>query len=68
MEAGKIALELGAPMSANLAVVGFFSTLDGSPFKREELRETSEEVSPEPYKKINLKVFDTGVAYGNQSK
>ena len=55
-----------APMSANLALVGFFATLEKCPFSHQELRETIEALSPEPYQEINLKVFDTGVAHGNK--
>ncbi|MBW2676878.1 MAG: 2-oxoacid:acceptor oxidoreductase family protein [Deltaproteobacteria bacterium] len=66
MKAGRIALELNAPMSANLALVGFFATLEKCPFAHQELRETIEALSPEPYQEINLKVFDTGVAHGNK--
>jgi len=66
MKAGRIAMELNAPMSANLALVGFFATLEKCPFAHQELRETIEALSPEPYQEINLKVFDTGVAHGNK--
>ena len=60
IEAGRISLELGAPMSTNLALLGYFATLDKCPFSLQELRQTIETVSPEPYRDINLKVFDKG--------
>jgi len=60
IEAGALAFELGAPMSANLALLGYFTTLGKSSFTCSELRKTIEVMSPEGYKDINLKVFDKG--------
>lgn len=60
IEAGRIALEQNAPMSTNLALMGYFSTLDKCPFTLHELRETIESVSPDGYKEVNLAVFDRG--------
>lgn len=56
--AGKVAMELGAPMSSNLALIGFFSAFDESPFTFAELRGTVERISPDQFKEMNLKVFD----------
>jgi indolepyruvate ferredoxin oxidoreductase beta subunit len=56
--AGKLAMELGTPMSANLALVGFFSAFAESPFTYDELRETVQRVTPDRFQEINLKVFD----------
>ena len=53
-------LEQNAPMSTNLALMGYFSTLEKCPFTLHELRETIENVSPDAYKEVNLKVFDKG--------
>jgi indolepyruvate ferredoxin oxidoreductase beta subunit len=64
MPAGKLAMDLGAPMSTNLALLGFFSAFDKGPLGHEELRETVESVSPERFKEINLKVFDAGFERG----
>ena len=64
MPAGKLAMDLGAPMSTNLALLGFFSAFDDGPLGREELRKTVEAVSPERFKEINLKVFDAGFDRG----
>jgi len=60
LEAGRIAFDLGAPMSTNLALMGYFAALDQCPFRLAELRMTIETVSPEVYKEINLAVFDKG--------
>jgi len=58
-QAGKVAMELGTPMSANLALIGFFSAFDESPFTFDELRDTVERISPDRFRETNLKVFDT---------
>ena len=60
IKAGSLAFELDAPMSTNLALLGYFSTLDRCPFTLQELRTTIEAMSPAAYKEINLKVFDKG--------
>mgnify|MGYP001813392225 CR=1 FL=1 len=60
IEAGALSFELGAPMSTNLALLGYFTTLERCPFTLAELRKTIEIVSPEPFRDINLNVFDQG--------
>ena len=59
MPVGKIAQEQKAPRSANLALLGFFSAFDGFVVSADELRETLNRISPEPFRKSNLDVFDT---------
>ena len=61
---GRIALEQGAPMSANLALLGFFAALDDGPLSEAVLRTTVDQVTPERFKAINLKVFDACAAAG----
>jgi indolepyruvate ferredoxin oxidoreductase beta subunit len=63
IRAAALALEMGAPMSTNLALMGFFSSLDKCPFTRQELRQTITEVSPGAYREINLNIFDRGGGY-----
>ena len=60
IEAGRISFDIGAPMSTNLALLGYFATLEKCPFSLTELRNTIESMSPKAYKEINLKVFDAG--------
>jgi len=62
--AAKIALDMDIPMSSNLALLGFFSALETTPFSPDEIRETIESVTPERFKKINLRVFDRGLELG----
>ncbi len=62
--AGKIALDLSAPLSSNLALLGFFSAFGKGPISHEELRQTIDTISPERFKEKNLKVFDTCHEWG----
>jgi len=62
--AGPIALELGAPRSSNLALLGFFSAFNEGPVSHIELRQTIDKTSPKRLKDINLKVFEAGYEKG----
>jgi indolepyruvate ferredoxin oxidoreductase beta subunit len=64
--AAKLALDMGIPMSSNLALIGFFSAFQPSPFRPDELRQTIDSVSPDRFKEINLRVFDKGLEMGRQ--
>ncbi len=59
MEAGKTAMELGAPKSTNLALVAFFAAFGFGPLSADDLRNTVDTMSPGPFKDTNLKIFDT---------
>lgn len=61
---GTMARELGAPMSSNLALLGYFSAFGEGPVTHEELRKTVEKISPDRFKEINLKVFDACLERG----
>jgi len=58
--AQKTAMALGNPMSTNLALMGFFTSLEDQPFTHDELRQTIISVSPDSFRDKNLKVFDAG--------
>lgn len=58
--AGDLAMGLKAPMSTNLALLGFASAFEPSPMTHEELRETIERITPERFLEVNLRVFDAG--------
>ncbi len=62
--AGKLALDLDAPMAANLALIGFMSACPESPFSADELRQTIDTISPDRFKPMNFSVFDAGVNAG----
>ena len=58
MEAGKTAMELGAPRSTNLALVAFYAAFGVGPLSADDLRTTVDSMSPGPFKETNLKIFD----------
>jgi indolepyruvate ferredoxin oxidoreductase beta subunit len=58
--AGQMAQDMGAPMSSNLALLGFFSGFGEGPMGREDLRGTIEKISPVRYRDKNLMIFDAG--------
>ena len=60
--AGQVAMDLGAPMSSNLALLGFFASFGEGPLSHEALRDTIGHVSPDRFKQTNLHVFDAGIA------
>ncbi len=64
--AGKIALDLGAPMSSNLALLGFFSAFEDKPFDYETLRLTVGQISPDRLRDKNLFIFDAGHQEGKK--
>ncbi len=64
--AGTIALDLGAPLCTNLALLGYFTAFNEGPTTQEEIRKTIESISPDRFKDINLKVFEAGLQKGKQ--
>ena len=67
MQAASVAIELGSPMSSNLALVGFFSSFGEGPLNYQEIRGTIDQISPERFKESNLKVFDNGYEKGSET-
>ena len=68
LPARKIALDLGAPVSSNLAMIGFFAGFILDPFTPDDFRETIKTVSPDKFRGINLRVFEEGLAATNSNK
>lgn len=66
--AASIATDMGTPLSANLALLGFFSAFGEGPVSHQEMRETIETISPDRFKENNLKVFDAGFNRGMGEK
>ncbi|MFO7783286.1 MAG: indolepyruvate oxidoreductase subunit beta [Thermodesulfobacteriota bacterium] len=62
--AGDLAMELGAPMSTNLALLGYYSAFEEVPATSSELRETIERITPDRFLEANLRVFDAGYKAG----
>ena len=68
MAASDVAMSLEAPKSSNLALLGFFSAFIEEFFKAEDMRATIENISPDRFKEINLKVFNSGHKQGLADK
>jgi len=62
--AGRMAQELGAPRSSNLALLGYFSAFDEGPIGYKDIKTTIDTISPKKFKDINLKVFEAGYEKG----
>ncbi len=58
--ADRVALELGAPRSANLALLGFSTSVSETPFGHDQLRATIERITPPGFREANLAAFDAG--------
>jgi indolepyruvate ferredoxin oxidoreductase beta subunit len=58
--ADKVGLALGAPRSANLALIGYALSVPDVPFTYEDVKETIVRVSPPRFRDVNLQAFDTG--------
>jgi len=68
LPAGSLAQGLGAPLSSNLALLGYFSSFKEAPATHEEMRNTIEKISPDQFREINLKVFDAGHERGMKER
>jgi indolepyruvate ferredoxin oxidoreductase beta subunit len=66
--AGEIARGLGASLSSNLALLGYFSAFGEAPVTHEEMRNTIEKISPDQFREINLTVFDAGHERGMEER
>ena len=66
--AAAMAREMGAPLSANLVLLGYFSAFDRGPVNHQEIRNTIVKISPDRVREINLKVFDAGFEKGKQER
>ncbi len=64
VEAGEMAMGLGAPLSSNLLLLGYFSAFEDDLLTQDELRTTIEKISPERFRSLNIKVFDAGLKKG----
>lgn len=63
-----VAVEMGVPMSSNLALLGYFSAFEEGPVSHEEMRATLDRITPARFKETNLKVFDAGFERGTRER
>ncbi len=59
MPVEETAMELGAPKAANLGLLGLFGAFETEPLGEKDIRETIERISPERFRDLNIKVFET---------
>jgi indolepyruvate ferredoxin oxidoreductase beta subunit len=60
LAADSIAMELGSPRSANLALIGYAVGTPQVPFDHDEIRATIERLSPARWREVNLKAYEAG--------
>jgi indolepyruvate ferredoxin oxidoreductase beta subunit len=68
MAASEVAMNLDAPRSSNLALLGFFSAFIEESISDNDIRTTIDNISPARFKEINLKVFNAGHEKGLAEK
>jgi indolepyruvate ferredoxin oxidoreductase beta subunit len=66
--ATSIAMAMGASLSPNLALLGYYSAFAQDPFHPGDLRETIAEISPDRFRDTNLNVFDAGFQRAGEEK
>lgn len=66
--ASAIALSMEAPLSSNLALLGYFSAFGEEPFTHEDLRTVVQETSPDRFREKNLNVFDAAFETAMEGK
>jgi indolepyruvate ferredoxin oxidoreductase beta subunit len=64
LAAAKVANQLNAPRSSNLALLGYFSAFPSEIMTHEDMKTTICAISPERFKEINLQVFGAGYERG----
>ncbi len=64
LAADSLAMELGSPRSANLALIGYAIAVPEVPFGYDQIRGTIERLSPPNWKEANLRAFEAG--YGRK--
>ena len=58
--ADSVALALGSPRSANLALLGYGTSVTEAPFSHDQVRATIERITPREFREANLGAFDAG--------
>jgi len=62
LDADKIALKLGMPLSVNLVLLGFSIASNRLPFSLTEMEQTIKKITPGRFLEMNFKAFRSGVA------
>ena len=64
--ADQVAREMGSIQSANVALIGFASSHPRFPFSYDKLRVSIEEVTPQRFREVSLKIFNKGHLEGRK--
>ncbi len=65
--ADRLAKGMGAPQSANIALLGFAASHPRFPFPGNKLRDAVERVTPLRFRESSLKIFEKGLSEGQKS-
>ena len=65
LDASRMALEAGAPLTANMILLGFSMGRLAFPFSYETVRATVKNLSKKPYREQNLKALASGYEAGS---
>jgi indolepyruvate ferredoxin oxidoreductase beta subunit len=65
--ADKIATEMGSVQSANIALIGFATAHPRFPFPHDKLRTAIEQVTPQRFREVSLKIFEKAFLEGRKS-
>ena len=63
LDASSLALQLSAPLVLNLILIGFASSHEDFPLKRNHLQSVIADISPQRFRKLNLKGFKVGLEH-----
>ena len=66
LPAGQIARDHGAPLSSNLALLGYYSAFGEGPVNADEIRATIEKISPDRFRAKNMEIFEAGLQRGRE--
>src|SRR4030042_3940135 len=64
--ADQLAREMGSVQSANIALIGFAMAHPKFPFPHNKLRNALEQVTPQKFREVSLKIFEKGFLEGRK--
>jgi len=65
--ADQVAKEMGSIQSVNIALIGFASAHSRFPFSYDKLKTAIEQVTPQRFREVSVKIFDKGFLEGRKS-
>ena len=64
--ADQLAREMGSIQSANIALIGFATAHPRFPFPHNKLKDAIEQVTPQKFREVSLKIFEKGFLEGRK--